>query len=160
MSIWNVIILSGVAGAALVSWGQPRFLAWIFAVLASYIVSVFYWDMGGPQPEFFAGVCDMVVVALITRKALYYWELWVGLMFLVMGFANWLYLADGLAGSNLISPDLYSSILEVANVSAIVLMGGAASFYKSGMRDGLAFRPWLHVFGRVRHVYARAGTRD
>lgn len=159
MSVWNLVIFSGVAGAVLVSWRQPRFLAWIGALLASYLISVIYWDFRGPYAEFLAGACDLTIVALIAWKARYLWELWVGLMFLASAFVNMVYLANNLIGADVISHTAYSSLLEAINISAIVMMGGISSFQKAGMVDGLAFRPWLHVFGRMRPVDARHHPR-
>lgn len=160
MSVWNILIISGVAGAALVAWGNLRFLWWLCAMFASYAISVIYWDLGWPRGEFVAGMCDIVIVAIMARKALYLWELWTALIVLTMAFINWLYLANNLTGAQLISHDGYSSVLEVLNIAAIVLIGGVASFDKAGMHDGVAFRPWLYVFGRMRHAYSRVRTRD
>lgn len=154
LSVWNIIILSGVAGAALVSLGERRYLAWVGAVLASYALSVIYWDLGLPYPEFFAGVCDLAIVAIISLKARYIWELWLGLMFLTMGFINLAYLANNLLASQLISHTAYSGLLELLNLAALFLIGGTCSFEKSGMVNGVAFRPWMHVFGVLRPAYA------
>lgn len=160
MSVWNIIILSGAAGAALVAWGSNRCLWCIFALVTSYAISVIYWDLGGQYGEFVAGVCDLVVVAAIAWNARHLWELWVGLIFLGMALTNWIYLGDNLAGAHVISHDFYSSVLEIFNVAALFLIGGAASFHKAGMRDGLAFHPWLFSFGGMRHAISRIRSRD
>lgn len=160
MSVWNIIILSGAAGAALVAWGSNRCLWCIFALVASYAISVIYWDLGGQQAEFVAGVCDLVAMTFIARNARHLWELWVALIFFGMALTNWLYLGDNLAGAHVISHDLYSSVLEIFNIAAILLIGGVASFDKAGMRNGMAFHPWLFSFGGMRHALSRIRSRD
>jgi len=160
MSVWNLIILAGVAAATLVSIGHIRYLAWIGAIFAAYVISVAYWDLGGPYAEFFACICDLTLVAMIAAKARYFWELWIGVMFLASAFVNMTYLANNLLDARLISHDVYSSILEIINIAAVMTIGGIASFDKAGMVDGLAFRPWLHIFGRLRPVYSRHNPRS
>jgi len=160
MSIWNIIILSGVAAATLIAMGNIRYLAWLGAIISAYAISVLYWDASGPYAEFVAGICDLTIVVLIAWKARYIWELWVSLMFLGSALVNWSYLANNITGANLIGHDVYSSILEIINIAAIMTIGGVASFDKAGMYDGLAFRPWVHFFGRLRHVYARRDPRS
>lgn len=154
MSVWNLIIFSGVAAAALISIGNRRTLAWIGAIFAAYIVSVLYWDMGLPNAEFIAGICDIMIVAAISWRAKYVWELWIGLLFLSSAFVNMTYLADNLIGADVIGHVAYSSILEAINIAAIIIIGGVSSFDKAGMVDGLAFRPWLRIFGRMRSVHS------
>lgn len=158
-SVWNIIIVCGIAGVALVSIGQMRYLAWIGAIFASYAASVVYWDFGGPYAEFFAGACDLAIVAAISIKARYIWELWLGLIYLTSAFVNMIYLANNLLGAYLLDHVAYSSILEAINIVAIVMIGGISAFEKAGMVDGVAFRPWMHVFGRLRYAYARRDPR-
>lgn len=160
MSLWNVILLSGVAAAALVSWGHWRYLAWLGAMVASYALSVLYWDAGGPYAEFLAGLCDLAIVTVVAWRARYLWELWFGALYLLSAGVNMVYLASNLTGADAIDHVLYSSVLEVINLAAILLIGGVSSFDKAGMVNGLAFRPWLHIFGRVRFVYARRNSRS
>lgn len=160
MTVYNVIIGSGVAAAALVCYGHGRYLAWIAAILASYALSVIYWDLSLPYPEFFAGCCDLLVVMLLAWKARYIWELWLGLLFLTMSFVNLVYFANNLLGASLVSHQFYSGILEVANIAAILLIGGTCSFEKSGFVDAFALRPWMFFFGRLRPAYSRSRTRS
>jgi hypothetical protein len=159
MSVWGAILLSGVAAAALLAWGHWRYLAWLAVLLTSYVVSVVYWDLGWPYAEFVAGVTDLAIVTAVAWRARYLWELWFGALYLLSAGVNMVYLASNLTGAGTIDHVLYSSVLEVINLSAILLIGGVSSFDKAGMVNGLAFRPWLHIFGRVRPVYARRNSR-
>jgi len=160
MSIYNVIIGAGAAAAALVCYGQWRYLAWIAAIIGSYALSVAYWDLGLPYPEFFAGCCDLAVVGLIAWQARFIWELWLGLLFLTMSFVNLVYFANNLLGAALVSHAAYSGLLEVANVAAILVIGGTCSFEKSGLDHVLPLRPWMFLFGRMRPAYARSNSRS
>lgn len=158
-SLWNILILSGVAAAALVSIGNNRYLSWLAALSASYVISVLYWDFHLPASEFFAAMCDIAVVVAVVIYARYMWELWFGLASLIMAFVNWLYLADKVAGSGLIGHDVYSFALEALNLAAISMIGFVAAFDKNGSVNGVAFRPWLHIFGRLRPVYSSRDPR-
>lgn len=160
VSIWNYLILSGVASAALVAIGNWRYLGWICAILVAYALSVIYWDFGGPYAEFVAGVLDLAIVITVAVRAKYVWELWLGLMFLSSAFVNMVYLANNVTGAGLVNHEVYGALLEVINILALAMIGGVSSFDKAGMVNGLAFRPWLHIFGRLRPVYARGNSRS
>jgi len=156
MRIYNLIILSGAAAAALIAWGNWRYVAWIGAMIASYVISVLYWDFSLPRAEFIAGTCDFLVCLAIFFFAAYRWELWLWRVMQVSLLVNIIYLASNLFGWSVLDHIVYSSALEIINVIAILIIGGTAAFEKAGMTDGLAFHPWMHVFGFVRPVYRRS----
>lgn len=157
MSVYNYIIISGVASAALVALGHWRYLAWLAGILICYMASVIYSRSFGIMPEFFAGLCDCILVGLIAYRARYIWELWIGAIFVTSAFVNWAFLAHNVAGATLISADIHASILEILTLSAVMTIGGVAAFDKAGLVNGMAFRPWLRIFGRMRPVYQRRG---
>lgn len=160
MSVWNVILLSGVAAAALVAWGSWRYLAWLAAIVASYGMSVAYWDAHGPYAEVVTALGDGLIVAAIAGRARYLWELAIGLLYLVSMAVSMAYLANNIVGAHTLDHVLYSSLLEAINLVAALTLGGLAAFDKAGMVNGVAFRPWLHIFGIVRPAYARRNPRS
>lgn len=160
MSVWNIILLSGAAGAAFVAWGEWRYIMWLAAVVCSYCVSVLYWDTGLPYAEVVTALCDGLLVAAVTVRAKYLWELVIGLLYLLSMGVSMVYLANNIIGAGAMDQTLYASILEVINLAAVLSLGGLASFDKAGMINGVAFRPWVHIFGLVRPAYARVDTRS
>jgi hypothetical protein len=159
LSIYNLIILSGVAAAALVSIGRPRYLFWLAAIALSYMVCVTYAHLGGESPEIVSALLDLCLAGCIAWFALRMWELWIGVMYVISGFVGMVYLSHNLMGADVIPADVHASILELINMLAIITIGGVAAFDKAGMVDGLAFHPWLHLFGRVRHAHQRSDPR-
>lgn len=155
MSVYNLIILSGAAAAALVAWGRWRYLAWLGAMMASYALSVLYWDFGLPRADFFAACCDFAVCASILTWAMFQWELWVARAVMVSFLINCIYLFSNLYGLGLIEHVIYASALEALNIIVILTIGGTAAFDKAGMTNGVGFRPWIYVFGVMRPVYRR-----
>lgn len=164
MSVWNFIILLGAAAAALVPLGgrseSPLYLRWLLAIVATYVASVLYWDSGGPYPEAFGFMCDCLLVVAFSVAGRYVWEARVAFLFLCSAFVNMAYLAHNLVGAAIVPHDVHGAILEVINILAIGTIGTTAAFDRAGIRDGHAFDPWLHIFGRMRPVHRGRGPHS
>lgn len=148
-SVYNIVILSGVAAATLVAWGIWRNVCWLLALAAVYMASVLWWRAGLPHPELISGVLDFAVIGAIFWYGKQIWELRVWYLFQLMLLINLVYLAT----HPWLDHAIYASALEIVNVAAIMLIGGVAGFQKAGMTNGRAFDPWLSVFGRMRPVH-------
>ncbi len=160
MSVWNVLILSGAAAAALIAWGDRRFIGWLALIVVTYLASVAYWDVKGPYAEAVGFLFDAFLVAALCLRGQYRWEMRLALLYLISAFINMAYLAHNLVGAGLIPHDAHGAALELVNILAIFTIGFTAAFGRAGYTDGRAFDRWVHIFGVVRHVPERRPSRE
>lgn len=156
MTAVDTVFLVLVLGVGFVAATMPRALIWLAAIAASFFISGTFWRLGWGQGELFAGLCDAAIVAGIVFFGVKVWELWLGGIFLVSLATNIGYLYSNLWGGRVIPHDLYSIWLEVLTLLALMLIGGVAAFQRSGNTDGVAFHPWVSIFG-VARPFGRTG---
>lgn len=150
MSMIDTIYLLVVGAVILVSLGNRRGIFWVTALAASYFLSGAYWRSGGGHGELVAGLTDGTVILLIVLFGVYIWELWVGLILLTAMATNIIYLISTLTGAGFLDHAIYSVVLELLNALALIMIGGVSAFMQKGSTDGVAFNPWLHIFGLSR----------
>lgn len=138
MSEANWIMLALALFFGLLSWRNPRGIAWIIAGAISYTVSVIYWRSGLPLPEGVAGTLDALVCVAIYARAREQWELSViWRLFQTSVAVNFLFLAGNIGVFPRISIDLYSAILEALNVLVLLSIGGWSFAQMAGWSNGL-----------------------
>lgn len=160
LSTIDTIYLAAAAAVAIVSYANLRGLAWLLALVAGYFVSGFYWRTGAPNGELVAGLCDAAVCGAIFVLGRYRWELWLWLLSQFSLLVNILYLVSNLSGARAIDHEVYSIALETLNALAFLLIGGVSAFQKTGMTDGIAFRPWVSILGFARPAYGSLAARS
>ncbi len=140
--------------SAWVSRHNWRGLLWLGVILTNYLVSSQWWRSMGGSPELAAGLYDAATVLLIYLFARLMWELAVGLIFTVSLASNLGYLAQGLAGVELVPDNVFKTLLEILNVVALSLIGGVSAFQRRGRTDGPAFRTRRTGFSVARSALA------
>lgn len=148
-----MIFLCVAAAIAMLSINNRRGLLWIAALTLVYFASGAYWRLGLPHPVLVAGLMDAALVLAVVIFGALLWEMWFGLIVLLCGLTNIAFLAASLAGAPW-PHDTYGTTLELLNAAALILIGGVSAFMQKGSTDGLAFHPWVHIFG-----FARAARR-
>lgn len=146
----DTVFLILLLGVGFVSAPVPRALIWLAAIGANYFMSGVFWRIGWGQGELFAGLCDAATVAGLVIFGTMIWELWIAGIFLISLAVNIGYLYSNLWGGRVIPHDLYSIGLELLTALAIFVIGGIAAFQRGGQTDGIAFHPWVSVFGVAR----------
>lgn len=136
MDIWQASLLVGAFAAGLLSWREPRGIAWITAVMASFFVSGAYWDAGLPHAPLFDVGCDVAVFFLVYFMARYRWEVWLVRTIQAMVLTNIAWIVLTASGSD---PDhyMFAATLELLNWIALFIIGGgaAAQYAQSGGKD-------------------------
>jgi hypothetical protein len=150
MSVFQIIMLCAVLAIAWVSRRNWRGLVWLAALVLNYLVTSTYWRMGGQNAEMVAGLADAAVCIAIYLAGSRQWEMWVWVCFLASLLVNFLYLANNLLAPGAIPHDIYSSVLEALNITALIVIGGVSASLEGGYSNGWASRPWRTVFGLVR----------
>jgi hypothetical protein len=150
MSGVDTVFLILILGVGFVAMYMPRALIWLAAIAANFFVSSAFWRMGLGQGELVAGLCDAAMVAGLVIFGLMVWELWLAGIFLVSLAVNIGYLYSNMWGGQVIPHEAYAIGLELLTALALFVIGGTAAFQRGGQTDGIAFHPWVSIFGIAR----------
>jgi len=132
MSWFHYALLALACAALLASWNLPRCRMWIFALAASFVVSVLYYRIMPnphgflPHGAFVAFACDCVLFILIRETHREAWEIrGLGTVMIASASLNALQMVGLVSGwPPMLSQGLYSSILELANAAYLLIIGG------------------------------------
>lgn len=139
MSIYQFVLSTVAFAVIVVCWPNRRGIAWVLAGQISLYVSVAYWRSGLDYPEAVAALCDASICAAILFFAKRRWELWVCAIFQTSMLVNMIYLFSHIFGFPQIDHVIYSSVLEVLNLLALITIGVVMAFNRSGISDVRAF---------------------
>lgn len=159
MSVYQIAMLALIAGASGVSYNRPRAVLWLLLIAITFLASSEWWRQGWPRAELFAGICDTLICTIAFRFAREKWEAVVWNAYVTSVAVNAVYLVNNLTGGPM-SHDIYSIILELLNVVAIITIGGTSAFDLAGMRNGRAFHPWRSVLGITLPAYRKAPRNE
>lgn len=136
MDIWQASLLMGAFVTAALSWREPRGIAWITALMASFFVSGAYWDEGLPHAALFGVGCDVAVFFLVYFLARFRWEIWLLRTIQAMVLTNiaWMVMtASGGAPSHY----MFAATLEALNWTALFIIGSGAAAELAESRDNV-----------------------
>lgn len=150
---WYHATLGAVTLAALVlSWNVPRCGKWIFIASASYVASVLYHRLAPasdtlPLGAHIAFLCDAAVYVIIKQMHQERWEFWgLGSIAMFMAVFNLVQALAMTFGFPPVMPHtVYSSILEVANLAYLSIIGGV------GLADLMGHGNDAYVVDHRRH---------
>lgn len=158
MSIYEISLIIGAMLTALLSWGNPRGVAWIAAITADLMLSTAYWRAELPYAEVVTGLCDASICLGIYFVGRYKWEMWLWRLYQASVLISILYLAVHVFQVPSIDQDVYSGMLEAVNWIALVSIGTASILQVTGPSNVVAFRPWRRFRGSHFTLYEETGA--
>lgn len=140
---WSLVAVGLLA--MLLTFHVPRAWQWIGIGGLSFFASTLFLDYSG-RPDlhpFFTFACDSLVCLALFRGYQEDWELSVFLAFLCSCFASLL-----MIGGFVREPWIYSSLLELCNLSALLWIGGTGVIDMIGRNENSVVHSWyrrLHL---------------
>lgn len=142
-SPWTFALIAMALAAMAFSYRVPRAWWWIAAGGASFAVTTLYLDLSGnpSMHPILTLACDALVCLMIFRCYREDWELGVFIAFLASVFSSVLRI-----GGFIPEPWVYASLLEMANLGALLCIGGTGIVDMLGRHEGSRLH---HLRGRL-----------
>lgn len=148
MDVFQGALLAAAIAAALLSWNNPRGLAWIAVAAVDFVLCAFYQAAEPavlPYPMF-TGLVDATVCLVLYLVGRFRWEMWLFRIFQLSVLFSVLRLFGIIETTY-----LYVAMLELANWLALLVIGGTSLLrHVNGMGLlGFASRWRVHRLNRA-----------
>ncbi|TXH09165.1 MAG: hypothetical protein E6R03_17145 [Hyphomicrobiaceae bacterium] len=138
------------AGAALIPCWMSRNLrgaGWVLAISLNLVLSTAVWTNGLPYPAAIVAIIDCLLFVAIFQLGRNVWEKWLFILYQGSMLVSIIRLAMDIWAPGEANHALYSSLLEICNYAAFLVIGSISGIKATSndFRARLAFTPWRRL---------------